>query len=183
MTSLQSFNLSSQLLFHVISTVYLSFHLDSLHRHLDCPHFSYFRPDSLHCHTDSPNPYPHFSHLYSPHSVLQFPILFFTGILLSLYSLRIYLRKIVAKIVYDVISVITKTYLPYSASSKKSIVCEVWGNDSDWLKYYLSFMWKGGATCPKLSLINCGFNGMKHIFIQISVQVDPHVDNTMRLYG
>ena len=139
--------------------LYLSFHLDSPHRHPDSPHFSYFHPDS-------PN---------SPYSVLQFPILAFTDSLLSLYSLRIYFRKIVALvqkwtlpflllhnsrhqiiiyIIYDVISVITKNYLPYSASSKKSIICEVWANNSEWLKCYLSFMSKGGTTCPKLSIFS-----------------------------
>ena len=39
LTSLQSFNLSFPLLFHVISTVILTFHLDSLHRHPDSPYF------------------------------------------------------------------------------------------------------------------------------------------------
>ena len=41
LTSLQSFNLSFPLLFHVIQTAIL----DSLHRHPDAPHFSYFHPD------------------------------------------------------------------------------------------------------------------------------------------
>ena len=30
---------------------------------------------------------------------------------------------------------------------------------------------------------DCGFSGMKHIFIQTFVQVDPHVDNTTLFYG
>ena len=84
--------------------LYLSFHLDSLHRQPDSPHFSYFYPDSLYSHADS-------SHLHShtiprilpipysqrfPDSVLQFHILAFVDSLLSLYSLKIYFRKIVA---------------------------------------------------------------------------------------
>ena len=39
--------------------LYLSFHLDSLHRHPDSPHFLYFHPDSPHSHADSPHPHPH----------------------------------------------------------------------------------------------------------------------------
>ena len=49
----------------------------------------------------------------------------------------------------DFISVITKNFLPYRASSKKSVICEVWTNNSEWLKCYLSFMPKIGITCPK----------------------------------
>ena len=33
---------------------------------------------------------------------------------------------------------------------KKYIICEVRANNYDWLKNYLSFMSKGGTTCPKL---------------------------------
>ena len=115
----------------------------------------------------------HFSHshpysLQFLHSVFQFLIFAFTDSLLSSYSLRIYFRKIVALaqkrillhnsrhqiiiyIIYDFISVITKNYLPYSASSKESIICEASANNSEWLKCYLSFMSKKGTTCPKLS--------------------------------
>ena len=188
--------------------LYLSFHLDSLHRHPNSKTFFVFPPR-----------FAAFS---------KFPILAFTVTLLSLYSLRIYFRKIVALvqnehcpflllhdsrhqitiyIIYDVISVITKNYLPHSASSKKSMICEVWASNSEWLKCYLRFMSKGGTTCPKLSfffrnlyqftkifvtnfvpswfwwIVDGGFNGIKHIFIQIFVQVDPHDDNTIRFYG
>ena len=47
-------------------------------------------------------------------------------------------------------SVITKKHLPYSALSKKSIICEVQANNSEWLKCYLSFMSKGGTAFPKI---------------------------------
>ena len=76
-------------------------------------------------------------------SLIPFLILAFTESLLSLKSLRICLRKIVALVQkrmllfhnsryqiivyknYDVISVITKIHFPYSVSSKRSIICEV----------------------------------------------------------
>ena len=180
LTSLQSFNLSFPLLFHVISAAILTFppwFLASPPWYLTFfvlpPRFSalprwLFAPAFL-PHSSHSNPYsPHF-----PHSVLQFPILALTDSLLSLYSLRSYFRKIVALVqkrtlpflrlhnsrhqiiiylVYDVINVITKNYLLYSASSKKSIICEVWASNSEWLKCYLSVMSKGGTTCPKLSI-------------------------------
>ena len=70
------------------------------------------------------------------------------------------------------------------------------------MKVMLSFMSKGATTCLELSLflnlcqfkknyvtnfaqsqvwwiVNCDFNFIKCIFIQIFVQVDPHVDYTM----
>ena len=147
--------------FHCYSVLflplYLSFHLDCLHCHRDSQHFLYFHPDS-----------PHFRH-----SVLHFPILAFTDSLLSFYSLRIYFREIVPLfknehssfweldnsryqiiiyIIYDAISIANKNYLPYSASSKKSINCQVWANNSEWLKCYLSFISKRGTTYPKLTI-------------------------------
>ena len=182
LTSLQSFNLSFPLLFHVICTDMLTFppwfpalppwfptffvfppRSPAFPRWLPAPAFP---SHSLHSH----NYFLHF-----PHSVLQFPILAFTDSLLSLHSLRIYFRKIVALvqkqtlpflllhnswhqiivyIIYDVISVTTKNYLPYSASSKKYIICEVRTNNSERLKCYLSFMSKGGTACPKLSIFS-----------------------------
>ena len=60
-------------------------------------------------------------------------------------------HQIIVYIVYDVNSVITKNYLPHNASSKKSIICEAWANNSEWLKYYLNFVSKGYTTCTKLS--------------------------------
>ena len=88
--------------------------------------------------------------------------------------------------------------LPYSSSSKISIVYDVRAINSEWLKGYLSYMSK-----EKQSAWNCqfffnlcqvtnifvtkfvprrfwwivysGFNGMKHIFNQ----GDPHVDYTI----
>ena len=71
-----------------------------------------------------------------------------------------------------------------------SIICEVWVNNSEWMKSYLTFMPKGGTTCPKLSIFcnlsqftkiyvtnfvpsqfwwiaDWGFNDIKFIFIQI----------------
>ena len=105
LTSLQSSNLSFPLLFHVISIATLKF-------------LPWFPASPLWFHTFFvfPPRFPafpgwfsapafpyHFSHsltysLHFPHSVLHFPILFFTDSLLSLCSLRIYFRKIVALI-------------------------------------------------------------------------------------
>ena len=155
--------------------LYISFHLDSLHHHLDSHIFLHFHPDSRDSHADSPHrhshPIPHIPTLILWISLIlfpQFPILVFIGSLLGLLSLRIYFRKTVALvqkrtlhfvttanprhqiivyIIYGVISVITKNY---SASSKKSIICEVWANNSEWLKCYLRLMSKGGTTCPEL---------------------------------
>ena len=155
--------------------LYISFHLDSLHHHLDSPYFFAFPPRFPRFPHWFPAPafpsHSSYSHPYSldfSHSFTQFPILVFIGSLLGLLSLRIYFRKTVALvqkrtlhfvttanprhqiivyIIYDVISVITKNY---SASSKKSIICEVWANNSEWLKCYLRLMSKGGTTCPEL---------------------------------
>ena len=103
LTSLQSFNLSFPLLFHVISTAILKFlpwfpasppwfptffvfppRFPAMSRWFSAlafsSHFSHSHPYSLHF----------------PHSVLQFFILAFTDNLLSLYSSRIYFGKIVA---------------------------------------------------------------------------------------
>ena len=112
LTSLQSFNLSFTFLFHVISTAILKFP----------PWFSasqpwfltffvfpprlpvlprWFSAAAFPSHSSDSHPYsPHF-----PHSVLQFPIFAFTDSLLSLYSLRIYFRKIV--------DLVQKRTLPY----------------------------------------------------------------------
>ena len=46
LASLHSLNLSFPLLSYFISTAIPKFHLDSLHRHPDWPHFSHFHPDS-----------------------------------------------------------------------------------------------------------------------------------------
>ena len=126
-------------------------------------YFPYSHVYSLHSHS---HPIPRVPTLIRRISLIQFPILASTDSFLSLYSLRIYFRKIVALvqkwtlpflllhnsrhqiiiyIIYDVISVITKNYLPYSASSKKYIICEVWANNSEWRKCYLSFMSKRGT--------------------------------------
>ena len=139
LTSLQSFNLSFPLIFHVISTAILKF---SPWLPASPPWFptflvfpprfpafpSWFSSPAVPSHSSHSHPY----FLHFPHSVLQFPILPFTDSLLSLYCWRIYFRKIVALvqkwtlpiftiifrhqiivyIIYDVISVITKNYLP-----------------------------------------------------------------------
>ena len=96
------------------------------HFHLDSPNF----------HTNSPHFHPD-SHLVFADSLLKLKslriyfkkvvtlvqkriFLFLTAVLLS--SPR---HQIIACIIYDVISNITKNYLLYSASSKKSIIREV----------------------------------------------------------
>ena len=68
--------------------LYLSFHLDSLHRNHDSPHFSHFHADSLRTHS---NPILRISTLIHHISL----ILFCSVCIPSLFSL-IYLRKIVA---------------------------------------------------------------------------------------
>ena len=132
----------------LLQLLYLIFHLDSLHRNHDSPYFLHFHADSLHTHS---NPILRISTLIyrislilfsnSPFWLLQIA---FSVCIPSLYSL-IYLQKIVALvqnehspylqvhksrhqniyIVYDIISVITKNYLPYCASSEISNICEV----------------------------------------------------------
>ena len=67
--------------FHCYSMIflplYLSFHLHSLHRHPDSPHFLHFHPDSRHCHANSLDSHFHpIFHSYSPHfppSDIQLP--------------------------------------------------------------------------------------------------------------
>ena len=123
------------------------FHLDSPNFHTNSPHF---HPDShfaRQCRAD----FPH-SHFIPCVPLISFPkisILVFADSLLKLKSLRIYFKKVVTLvqkriflfltavllssprhqiivcIIYDVISNITKNYLLYSASSKKSIIREV----------------------------------------------------------
>ena len=92
--------------FHCFSVsflpLYLSFHLDSLHHHPDSPQFLHFDSDSLHFHANAlrshSHPISHFHHNspHFPHSVPQFLIYDFTDSLLSLKSLTIYFRKILA---------------------------------------------------------------------------------------
>ena len=101
--SLQSFNLSFPLLFHVISTAILKYLLWFPASPPWFPTFfvfparfpafpRWFSAPALPSHSSHSHPYiPQF-----PHSVLQFPILAFTDSLLSLYFLSIYFRKIVA---------------------------------------------------------------------------------------
>ena len=130
----------------------LIFHLDSLHYHLDFPHFLHFHSGSLDYHACFPymhsHSIPHFPHPFSQHfpeSVPQFPILAFTDSLLSLYFLRICFKKIVAlvqkgTVPYYCITLNTKLLFTSSLMSsvlspkiiyllvlqvKKSIICEV----------------------------------------------------------
>ena len=64
-------------------SLYLSFHLDSLHPNPDFPRFSHFHPHSPHSFFDSRTriSVPHF-----PHSVPQFPIWAFTDSLCSVWQ-------------------------------------------------------------------------------------------------
>ena len=140
-------NFTNVLMFYnlyIILFVIYHFHLDSPNFYTNSPHF---HPDSPQCRAD----FPH-SHFIPCIPLISFPkisILVFADSLLSLKSLRIYFKKVVtlvqkrtflfltavllsrprhqiiACIIYDVISNITKNYLLYSASSKKSIIREV----------------------------------------------------------
>ena len=103
LTSLQSFDLSFPLLFHVISTAMLKFLPWIPASPPWFPTFFVFSPrfSAFPCWFSAPAFPSHSSHFHPyfllfPNSVLQFPILSFTDSLLSLYSLSIYFRKIVA---------------------------------------------------------------------------------------
>ena len=182
LNSLYSLNLSFPLLFYVISTTLPRFPPWFPALPSWFPTFFAFPPifpkfPLWFSAPTFPSHYSH-SHPYFPHfsySVPQFSILAFIDSLPVLWSLRIYFRKIIALvqkhfpllllhnsrhqiivyIIHEVISVITQNYLPYSASSKKSLICEVWANNSEWLKCYLRFMSKGATTCPKLYFFFC----------------------------
>ena len=139
--------------------LYLSFHLDSLNRHPDFPRFSHFHTDSR----------PRFQEN-------------------SYFSL-----KTNTPLCYYCITLSTKSLFTSSETSSiispkkvtlkclKSIICEVWANNYEWMKCYLRFMSKRSTTFPKL-LIFCnlcqfwwladsGFNGVRRIFIQIFILV------------
>ena len=74
--------------------LYLSVHLNSLHRQTDSPYFLHFHPGFLHIYSCwFPAFPPHSSH--SSYFVPQFPISTFTDSLLSLQFLRISFKKIV----------------------------------------------------------------------------------------
>ena len=117
-TFLRSFNSLFPLLFQVISTVILTFppwfsasppwfptfflfptRFPTFPRWFPAPAFP---SHSSHSHPYSP---------YFTHSVLQFPILTFTDSQLSLYSLRIYFKKIVALVQKRTLPFFTTAYL------------------------------------------------------------------------
>lgn len=69
--------------------------------------------------------------------------------LLLLHNRR---RQIIVCIIYDVIIAIIKNYLPYSTSSKKSLICEVLANNYVMLlKLYV----KGRCTLPEIINFFC----------------------------
>ena len=134
LTSPQSFN--------YFLPLYLRFHLDSLHHHPDFPYFCIstqfpciptlilctrihisflaFRP-LFSAFPTFRSPIPHFPFNRQPAQFVFFLKLFQEN---SCFSSKTN-APIIIYIIYGVISVITKNYLPYSASSKKSIICEV----------------------------------------------------------
>ena len=234
LTSLHSLNLSFPLLLYIISAAIVKFlpwfpasspwfptFLAFSSRFLAIP--GWFLAPAFSSPSSSSRPYtPHFSHFvsqftifvlqtaYSVWNLLEFilrkKLLLFKNTHTTLLLLHNPRNPIIVYIIYGVISVITKCYLPFSASSKKSIICEVWANKSESLKYYLTFMTKRGSVCSKLSIFcnlwqfakiyvtnfvpsqfwwitDCGVNDMKHIFIQIFLLSDPHVDYTIRGCG
>ena len=177
-TSLRSLNLSFPLLFcviiYVISTAILKF-LPLIPCIAIILHFD---PDFPHSQATSPQPHSHpiprISTLIlrisliplrnSPFWLLQIAssvcnltrihfrkqFLQFKSEHSSLFLLHKLLHQIIVFIVYDVISVITKIYLPYSPSSKISIICEMFANNSESLKRYLSFFVKGRSNLPEI---------------------------------
>ena len=130
MTSLQSFNLSFPLLFHVICIAILKFLPWFLASPPWFPTFfvfptrfptfpRWFSAPAFPSHSSHSHPY----FMQFPYSSLQFPILAFTYNLLSFLLLHNSWHQIIISIIYDVISAITKNYLPYSTSATKSIFC------------------------------------------------------------
>ena len=118
-----------------------------MHHHIDSPHFLHLCPISPHFHANSAQPHSNLirriATLILRISLIPFPFLQFP--VLQFWVLQ----------TYNVISVITKNYLPNRASSKKYIICEVWAKNSECLKCYLSFKSKGGTTtCNYYSFLN-----------------------------
>ena len=78
LTSLQSFNYHFRCYSMLLLQLYLSFHLGSLHRHSDSPHFLYFHPDSPHStailHTRIPIPFLVFPPLLSTFPPFRSPM-------------------------------------------------------------------------------------------------------------
>ena len=106
------------LLFWLLFTLWIylsqSFHLNSRHRHPDPPHFLHFHPDSSHSHF-----IPCILTLILRISLISFsnsPFWFLQVAKIehsSLLLLHNFRHEIIICIIYDVISVITKIYLPY----------------------------------------------------------------------
>ena len=110
--------------------------------------------------------------------------------------------QMIVYIIWDVISDINKKI---TLKCLKSIIYEAWANNYEWMKFYLRFMSKWSTTCPKLYffcnlchfkkiyvnnfvqsqwwIADCGFNGIRHIFIQSFGLVIHHVDYTILLWG
>ena len=172
LTSLHSLNLSFSLLFYVISTAILKFppwfsasppwfptffafppRLPAFPRWFPAPAF--------------PSHSSHF-HLYSlhfPHSIFQFPILDFTDNLLSLLSLIIHFRKIVA--------LVQKRTLPFLTTAKLSAP-----------KYCLHHLWRHSIiTNICLPYFKNFFNGMKYIFLSLSKFLSRSTLMLVILYG
>ena len=138
LTSLQSFNLSFPLLFHVISTAILKLLPWFPASAPWFPTFFVFPPRFLTfpCRFSAPafpshslHSHPYFPDI--PHFVLQFPILAFTDTVLSLYSLSIYFRTIVA--------LVQKRTLPFFTTSKLLAP-----------NYYLHHLWRHQCYHQKL---------------------------------
>ena len=112
--------------------LYLSFHLDSLHRHPDPWDFSHFHPDSR------PRFYKN-SYFISK-----------TNIPLCYYFITLSTKSLFTS--SGTLSVIS----PKSLTLKclKSIISEVWANNYEWMKCYLRFMSKEGTTCRELSIFS-----------------------------
>ena len=99
--SFHSLNLSFPLLMS-FPRLYFSFHLYSLDRHPNFPHFLHFHPDSSHSHTDSPYPNsqltPRIPTLILAFSSFrsQIPHFDFYRYPAQLVFVKIYFRKVVA---------------------------------------------------------------------------------------
>ena len=160
----------------LIPHIFLHFHPDSSHSHFIPCILTLILRISLISFSNSPSKIEH-----SP--------------LLLLHNFR---HEIIIYIIYDVISVISKIYLPYFYNLWSRI------KSFEWLKCYLFLSQREAKPAQNnqffrnlsqfrknfvtnfvpsqfLWLVDFSFNDMKYIFIQIFVQVDPYVDYTVEL--
>ena len=122
--------------------LYLSFHLDSPHRHPNFPHFRIF--------TQIPD--PDFKKIVTLAQKRILPCCY--------YWITLGIKSLFAS--SETSSVISQKK-NVTLSFLKSIICEVWANNYEWMKCYLRFMSKRSTTFPKLSIFVICANLKKYI--------------------